>query len=296
MTDPTEIDFRHGGLDRPYLLQGAEVGAADAPAPLVIELHGRGITATQFDTWTGFGELAERSGFVLVLPSAHNEIWNDGRHPTLDLPNDVDYILAVIADVQRRLNVDGDRIYAFGMSNGGSMVGRLLCEGAGPIAAVAQVSGTVAADLAAGCGWDMPVPVLQIHGTSDRVNPYAGGTATGLIQRLAAIGRARPQAVLGVEARASLCVAANRASDTPETSRRGDDVTIRKWHGPTPRSDVVFASLLGGGHTWPGSRAYVPRLILGRTIKTFDATTTIWDFFAAHPRQAPAVSAPAAAA
>lgn len=290
MAEHTEIPYRHQDLDRPYLLRRPSAAAAGDPVALVVQLHGRGISAEQFDKWTRFGELAAQHGFALAMPSAHREIWNDGRLPSVDLPDDVDYILAVIADARRRVNVDPARIYVFGMSNGASMVGRLLCDGVGPIAAVAQVSGTLGADLAAGCRWELPVPVLQIHGTRDPVSPYAGGTATGLIQRLALIGRPRPRPILGVEAWARLCVAANGASDVPETSQLGGDVTIRTWHGATPRSDVVFTRVTDGGHTWPGNKSYVPRLILGVTNKTFDATGFIWDFFTSHPRPEEAIS------
>jgi polyhydroxybutyrate depolymerase len=283
MAERQLVDFSHAGLRRPYLLQRA--ADAHESAPLVIELHGRGIDPVRFDElWTGFGELAARKGFALALPSAEREIWNDGRHPTLGLPNDVAYLQAVLADVRMRLAIDPARIYAVGMSNGASMIGRLLCEGIGPVAAVAQVSGTIGADLAARCEWDTPIPVLQIHGTDDRVNPYAGGTATGLIQRLVMVGRPRSRPVLGVEAWARLCVAANRAVEPPEMGRPEGGVSTRTWRGRSPRSDVVFASVDGGGHTWPGSRTYVPRLLLGNVNRNFDATAVIWDFFAAHPR------------
>jgi polyhydroxybutyrate depolymerase len=287
VAERTEVAFRHQGIDRPYLLQSptGDAGDVGGPVALVVQLHGHGISAEQFDGWTRFGELAEERWFALALPSARDEIWNDGRRPALDLPDDVGYVLGVIADIQVRLNVDPARIYAVGMSNGATMIGRLLCEGVGPIAAVAQVSGTVGADLAAGCRWDAPIPVLQIHGTSDPVSPYAGGTATGLVQRMTMIGRPRPLPGLGVEAWAKVCVAANHAAQTPEVSRPARNVSIRAWHGPTARSDVVFVTVSGGGHTWPGSRAYVPRLLLGAKSRDLDATRTIWDFFAAHARR-----------
>jgi polyhydroxybutyrate depolymerase len=36
----------------------------------------------------------------------------------------------------------------------------------------------------------------------------------------------------------------------------------------------------GGGHTWPGGPQYLPRAMIGPTSGQFDASTTIWDFFA----------------
>jgi polyhydroxybutyrate depolymerase len=42
---------------------------------------------------------------------------------------------------------------------------------------------------------------------------------------------------------------------------------------------VVLYSIIGGGHTWPGA---IPIASLGMTTKQIDASSTIWDFFAAH--------------
>ena len=42
---------------------------------------------------------------------------------------------------------------------------------------------------------------------------------------------------------------------------------------------VVLYRIVGGGHTWPGSRFKVPRL--GPTTDHIDAATTMWSYFAA---------------
>jgi poly(3-hydroxybutyrate) depolymerase len=33
-----------------------------------------------FDRWTGFSALADEEGFMLAMPSAIGEVWNDGRY------------------------------------------------------------------------------------------------------------------------------------------------------------------------------------------------------------------------
>jgi len=40
----------------------------------------------------------------------------------------------------------------------------------------------------------------------------------------------------------------------------------------------------GAGHTWPGGRLSLPRILFGRAGRAFDATRVIWDFFGAHAR------------
>jgi polyhydroxybutyrate depolymerase len=36
----------------------------------------------------------------------------------------------------------------------------------------------------------------------------------------------------------------------------------------------------GVGHTWPGGKQYLPKLIIGTTSDSFNAAATIWQFFA----------------
>jgi poly(3-hydroxybutyrate) depolymerase len=43
-------------------------------------------------------------------------------------------------------------------------------------------------------------------------------------------------------------------------------------------ADVVFYTIEGGGHGWPGAGSDA-----GVTTSEIDATGVIWDFFAAHP-------------
>ncbi|NTV38023.1 MAG: hypothetical protein HGA82_02380 [Anaerolineales bacterium] len=47
-------------------------------------------------------------------------------------------------------------------------------------------------------------------------------------------------------------------------------------------ADVVFYTITGGGHTWPGGEP-IPERIAGTTTEDIDATLTLWDFFQAHP-------------
>ena len=275
----------HGGIDRPYLLRvPAAAGTAGGRLPLVLELHGRGISAETFDRMTGFGALAGEAGFALALPSAVGEIWNDGRDaaPEGRRPDDFGYLAAVIDDAAARLPIDPGRIYVVGMSNGATMAGRLACELAERIAAVAQVARTAAVGLAATCRPAGPVPILSIHGSADDVAPYAGGVRRGLRSRVMIRRAAGPS--VGVDDWARFWIAANGAADGPTLATLSPDTTIRTWHGPTPSSEVAFYRIEGGGHTWPGSRFALPAMLFGRTSRTFDATQLIWEFLAGHAR------------
>ena len=281
------VPLVHDGISRPYLLQAPPSNGA-VPVPLLVELHGRGIDAVQFDRLTGFGALAEEAGFALALPSAIGEVWNDGRlrSPRWPVePDDIGYLTAVIDEATARLPIDPRRIYVVGMSNGAVMAGRLACELASRIAAFAQVAGTAGVGVVADCHPARPVPILSIQGTADDYAPYEGGTRPTLRAQVILRRAAGPS--LGVDDWAQFWVAANGAADGPLVNKLGPDTTVRRWHGPTASSDVVFYRVEGAGHTWPGNRMALPALLFGPTSHTFDATREIWAFLSTHTAATP---------
>jgi polyhydroxybutyrate depolymerase len=251
----------------------------------LLELHGRGIDAAQFDRLTGFGSLADEIGFVLAMPSALAEMWNDGRSHSPKWarePDDVGYLTALIDDVCARSTIDPARIYVVGMSNGAVMAGRLACALSERIAAIAQIAGTAGVATAAAYRPSRPVPVLSIHGTADRFAPYEGGVGKELGARRVLRRAAGP--MVGIDEWAGFWVAANGAPDDPVVGELPPDTTIRTWRGASNQSDVVFYRVEGGGHTWPGSRITLPAFMFGRTSRTFDTTRLSWEFLAAHKR------------
>lgn len=274
-----EIDFRHAGLNRPYLLHVPEGGAAGER--LVVQLHGRGVDPLRFDELTRFRALADEHGFVLALPSAVGEIWNDGRDPdAAGRPDDVAYLAAMVDDIARRAPIDQRCLYLVGMSNGATMAGRLACERAERVAALAQVAGTAAVEVVTRARPARPVPILQIHGTADRLTPYEGGVRRGFRGRLVIRHSVGPS--IGVEDWARFWVRANGADEPAGANRLGSDVTMRSWSGASPAADVVFHRIEDGGHTWPSGALPFPGLLFGRTTRSFDASRAIWEFLCRH--------------
>jgi polyhydroxybutyrate depolymerase len=149
------------------------------PRPLVVQLHGRGIDALRFDWWTGLSGLADAADFVLAMPQAVGEMWNDGRYAARAEIDDVGFLAAMIEDAGARTPIDRGRVYLVGMSNGSTMAGRFACERPEMIAGIGQVAGT-AGEAVARTRPAVPVPVVSFHGSADRTAPYAGGQARGL--------------------------------------------------------------------------------------------------------------------
>jgi polyhydroxybutyrate depolymerase len=273
--------FDFDGTRRTYVLHVPAGLDAAVPVPLLIELHGGGGTGDRIDRLTGFYAIADREKFVVVAPSGTGRAWNDGRIAgraekggATREADDVGFISALIDRIESQTSIDPQRVYVTGMSNGAIMSGRLACRLADRIAAVAQVAGTAAPEVARDCDPGRPVPIMEIHGTADPLVPYGGGTVA---TRLGGRGD-----VVSVDDWAAGWVARNGDDATPQVTSVAADTTVRTWHGATPRSDVVFYRVSGAGHTWPGGMQYLPRRIIGSTSGGFDASEVIWAFLSAH--------------
>ena len=153
------------------------------PAPLIVLLHGFGITGWAQDAIFGFAQLADDRGVYVAHPdgttdSMGQKFWNatdaccDMDHTGVD---DVAYLNAVVDDMEARFNIDKKRVFFVGHSNGGFMSHRMACDAAGRVAAIAALAGDVWKDPSK-CNPSAPVAVLQVHGDADAVVPYDGDT------------------------------------------------------------------------------------------------------------------------
>lgn len=156
-----------------------------APSALVLALHGLGGNSSNMQQYLQFEPLAERFGFLYVVPDGtHNEsghqFWNAtdaccGGDSEVD---DAAYLLAIIDDMKATYNVDAQRVYIIGLSNGGFMAYRMACGHADTLAAIISVAGATFRD-PRDCAPSSPVSVLQVHGTADSVISFDGGVFMG---------------------------------------------------------------------------------------------------------------------
>jgi polyhydroxybutyrate depolymerase len=289
------------GRVRTYLVHvprgagGAGGGAGVRPLPLVLAFHGGGARAAGMTRLTHLDALADQAGFIAVYPQAFGGHWNDGREPRRPA-DDVAFVRALLARLEADYPVDRQRIFALGMSNGAFFSGRLACEAAGQIAAVAAVAGPLAGPLAAGCRPQRPIAVLLVHGDADPIVPYGGGevrsisvagSGTTLSAPAAAAHWAR---VDGCAASPGTTMASGSAAVNPQLAELPDTVPSDGTHvrreiytGCTAGTEVVLYTVVGGGHTWPGGPQYLPRLLIGRTTHALDASAAAWEFFTRHP-------------
>ena len=147
----------------------------------MFDLHGYTSNATQQGFISGWGAVAEMHGFAVVRPEGTGGLpsWNGGDTCCgTALAQDVDdvgFLKALSAQLQRQLCVDDERIYASGLSNGGALSHRLACDAADVFAAVAPVAYPIAFLPMSKCSPSRPIAVMHSHGTDDGTVPYDGG-------------------------------------------------------------------------------------------------------------------------
>ena len=182
--------FTHDNLERYYLIyEPASLSQDYISAPLLFALHGYGSSAGLHKSYTGYEALAEENKFIVVYPQGYklestltnsSSHWNVGAWTIDSNINDVDFIDSVINLVDEKVDIDKNRIYSSGMSNGGFMSYHLACNLSIKIAAIASVTGSMSRETLSDCSPSHPTAVLQIHGLQDSVVPYNGNDFVGM--------------------------------------------------------------------------------------------------------------------
>ena len=114
------------------------------------------------------------------VPDSYTEI-------SYNAPNHAVYLNGLIRYLKDEYNVDEDRVYIFGYSNGGYMAHRMACENGNVglyapeeperIAAIGSYAGVTYQDLGQ-CGGVWPTNILHAHDTGDEECLYDGGLDT----------------------------------------------------------------------------------------------------------------------
>lgn len=255
------------------------------PRPLVIGLHGGTGSGEQFEDTANMNVKADELGFIAVYPDGTGvlQTWNSGhccgaaRRKDVD---DVGFIRALVAALDESLNLDLDRIYATGMSNGAILSHRLGAEASDLFAAIAPVAGTIGGQTDAGAPLDLPptpagpVSVLIIHGMQDEAVRYEGGLSGGVF------GGERID--LSVAESVDFWLEHNACEPTPETTTTHDGNIIQDVYACAPEGiEVMVYTVVDGGHSWPGGDQ--PRRRADTPTDDLSATDVILEFFAAHP-------------
>ena len=249
---PYHRAITHDGLERRHIVHVPQ-SLPPRNAGLVIVLHGYGSSAESIMAYSGFNALADEHGYVVAYPQGTqdqqgNAFFNVGyafhSDSTVD---DVGYIRALVARLVESQQIDPNRVYATGMSNGGDMSYLLACKAADAFRAVASVAGTMMVATADNCAPSSAMPVLALNGTADNVTRYAGDYAN-----VDGWG-----AYISVNDVIDLWVRHARAqAQSPKVLNYPSDqsITVVEYATDAGVPEIIQYQVEGGGHDWPGAR------------------------------------------
>lgn len=260
-----------GALERSYLLHIPPNYDHGRPTSLVLAYHGISLDAQEMARISALSRLADQQNFIVVYPNGTgtHQSWNGGDccgEARVRQVDDVGFTRALIAELASFLNIDRQRVYATGFSNGAILVYRLACDLADQIAAIGPVS---AAPALQACHPSRPVSVIHFHGDADQLNPYAGGKASS-----------SALVFMSVEAGIALWVDLNSCPAQAAETLNGQ--VLHRLYAPCRDGTTVeLYKILGGEHAWPGGEAVSPQV--GEPTQAIDASALMWAFFVAHP-------------
>lgn len=259
-----------GGERRRYLLNVPASYQPGNPTPLVISFHGFAEWPAHQQQISRWNELADERGFIVVYPMGTGRPLRWRTQEDHGLEKDVNFISALIDRLEGEYNIDPNRIYANGLSNGGGMSFALSCRLSERIAAI----GTVAAAFTLPweqCAPARPMAVMVFHGDDDPIVPFEGGPSGWFDLPF-------PNVDDWVAALAERNGCDPVADNLPD---QGDARGVQ-FNGCDQDAQVIYYVIEGGGHTWPGGEP-LPVWLTGVTTGDIDATRLMWEFFEQHP-------------
>ena len=178
-TNTSAQSIVHNGVNREYVLYIPNSYDGTSSVPLMLNFHGFGGSASDYMQEADMRSLAEANTFIIIYPQgscldglSHWNACPSGGDNKSDA-DDFGFVEAIINEISSQYNVDMERIYAAGYSNGGMMAYGLANYKSNLVAAVASVSGVM---LECTGSTSHPMPVVHLHGTSDGVLPYNGSS------------------------------------------------------------------------------------------------------------------------
>lgn len=159
-------------VGRPYMMRVPLEYRGDQPFPLIVYLSGGAGKA--FDAALTAEDVLRGTGYLALYPQANGDSWWE--------PKSTAMFSALIDEVLREFNVDTNRVYLTGFSNGGTAAfyyGTLWPQ---RFAAISSLMGAGVKSPAS--SEDLPaknlsdVPLLLVHGDRDPLVPYTASTFT----------------------------------------------------------------------------------------------------------------------
>jgi len=277
--------IEHSGLNREYVLYIPPNIDNRENLPVIFNFHGYQGQAEQFFNQTDLVEIADNNGVVLVYPQGSDlpvgaSHWNAAPSSSSSTSfvnksssDDIGFFKVLLDEINQNNIIDLNRVYVIGYSNGGMFSHFLACNTENIIAAVGDVAGTMLNETFNSCNPSSPIPILKIHGTSDRVVSY-NGYDEGEFKSVEEVldfwkSNNKSNANESLENLGSTSI----YSEFYNTSV---NVNFEKYtfDSDENNSEVVHYKIINGGHWWDYS-----------SDDNFKTSTLLWDFFSKHSKQ-----------
>ena len=242
------------------------------PFPLIINFHGFKSHAIDQQGFSQMDNYAHQNGVGIVYPEGIKRSWNVGHKRMKNNENDIGFVNALIDSVSSKYNIDSDRIYACGFSNGGTFSYELICGLSNKIAAFGSVGGNFSINEKRVCNIDREIPLIHIHGTKDRLQKY----------------NKSDRYFLSTIESFNFWVKYNQLDKTIVENitdvHKKDRTTVEKYTFYKKNSDtkVIHFKVVNGGHLWLGSPLgdrFLERLLFGRNNHEINSSKELVDFF-----------------
>ena len=242
------------------------------PFPLIINFHGFKSHAIDQQGFSQMDNYAHQNGVGIVYPEGIKRSWNVGHKRMKNNENDIGFVNALIDSVSSKYNIDSDRIYACGFSNGGTFSYELICGLSNEIAAFGSVGGNFSINEKRVCNIDREIPLIHIHGTKDRLQKY----------------NKSDRYFLSTIESFNFWVKYNQLDKTIVENitdiHKKDRTTVEKYTFYKNNSDtkVIHFKVVNGGHLWLGSPIgdwFFLRLFFGRNNHEINSSKELVDFF-----------------
>ena len=288
LTDPVkpgtyQLMLKTEGLRWRYDLHIPPQYNPNTPIPLVITLHGTRGNGRYYLNQAFWKDKANEAGFIVAAPYGQpvvrwmprkTRVWNVSLRPSNPRSqiDDVQFFRVLLNKLQRNLNIDPNRIYVVGHSNGGEMaflLGRELSKQLAAIATVGSISPVGSSFLEPTS--TLPISTLYMTGIKDPLVPLAGGT----IVLPSGQERNIPPLMEFLE------YWANAMDCQPNPQVVESNFNFQKMSYDRCGNEVNYVVYLieNQGHSWPGGKHQLPVEKFGPNNPSFKATDVIWDFF-----------------
>ena len=275
-----ELSFKIdvNGVERKYLLHVPQKYDPNHKSALLFAFHGGGGFMEHMATEKNYKLISssEENGHIVVFPNGYSALptgkfatWNAGKccgEARNTKSDDIAFVKAMITKIKSDYNIDENKIFATGMSNGGLFSYRLACEMTDVFKAIAAVAGT---DNTIDCKPSKPISILHIHAQNDDRVLFNGG---------AGFEKNKDQVTefISVNDSVSKWVKFNQCQTTPKRALSVKGAYCDEYVGCKDNVKVKLCVTDSGKHSWPGGekeRGDEP------PSQSITANEMMWEFF-----------------